>query len=522
MAVDLRPARLAPAIAALAVLGVLLPAPAAQAREADEPDQPEEVGVLASRWGGTDRFLTASLIARSMFQLDGGPAATGERETDTAILTTGEDHPDALAAAYAGGVEAAPILLTGADRLPQPTAARLRRLDVNRVVIVGGEAAVSAAVAEALEADGHAVERVAGADRYRTAAAVAERWGGDGGEVGALEGRRAALLAGGAGFADALAAGPVAAGAGLPLLLTTPEPSPATDAAVDAMAALDVEVVVVVGGEAAVGDAVLEELADRGLEVERWAGGDRAETAERVAGEARDRLGFDAEPALLARGDDFPDALTAGVHAGLERAPLLLTAGPGALGEPAERWLGERCAGIETVRAIGGRRALRSRVLGSAAETVERCHDGVGELGEHARASRGFPAGARTPELADLRAATADDHDRVEWRVAGDRPAWQVTREQDHPTHPQTGEPIDVDGEAFLRVHLTGRGPRWGEGGEEVPDRLRVDGEAVTEVVLVEDFEGMTEWVVGLEQAAPFAPEVRAEPDRFGLDVAHP
>lgn len=54
------------------------------------------------------------------------------------------------------------------------------------------------------------------------------------------------------------------------------------------------------------------------------------------------------------------------------------------------------------------------------------------------------------------------------------------------------------------------------------PERVRIDGAGVTEAVMVQDFEGVMEWVVGLEGEAPFASEVMTGPTRFALDVAHP
>lgn len=296
----------------------------------------------------------------------------------------------------------AAVLLSGSAEVPRATTAALMTLGVDRVVLVGGEAALHPEVADALASEGYEIDRLAGADRYATAAAVAEHSGAE--AVGTLDGKRAAVVASVEGFADALAAGPLAAGAQLPLLLTTSEPSAATRTAADAMDRLSIERAVVVGGEAAVNETVVDQLADRGVAVERWAGDTRTETAATVADRAVDRLGFDREPALLARGDHVADALAASGHAGTQSAPLLLGADPDTLGSSAARGLADHCSDIATVRALGGRAALGSAGLGVAAETVEACHDGVGEaflrvtLATRARWGGAYDGPERVPE----------------------------------------------------------------------------------------------------------------------------
>jgi hypothetical protein len=77
-------------------------------------------------------------------------------------------------------------------------------------VVLGGAGAVSAAVEQQLRSYAPTVRRIAGADRYETAAAVARSAPGQ---------ATAMFLATGRGFADALAGGPAAAAARAPVLL---------------------------------------------------------------------------------------------------------------------------------------------------------------------------------------------------------------------------------------------------------------------------------------------------------------
>jgi len=182
-----------------------------------------------SRLAGTDRYATAAAVS-----------AAGWPETATTVyVATGADYPDALAGAAAAGREDAPLLLVG-ETVPAVTAAELERLDPDRIVVLGGAVAVPAGVEQALRATGAVVERLAGEDRYGTAAAVAAS-APPGGSV---------YLATGTDFPDALTAAPAAVqDGGEVLLVGAGGISAATSARLDAA---DPRRIVLLGGTAAV------------------------------------------------------------------------------------------------------------------------------------------------------------------------------------------------------------------------------------------------------------------------------
>lgn len=158
-----------------------------------------------------------------------------------------------------------------------------------------------------------AVIRVAGSDRFATAArAAAVGWG---------DGARVVHVTSGRAFADALAAGPAAARDDAPLLLVEPDRLP--DATGAALATLRPGRVVVHGGTAAVAPAVVDAvqrlLPDAA--VVRVGGADRFATAAAVAA-----AGWPdgAETAYVASGGDWVDAVAAGPAAAAAGAPLLL------------------------------------------------------------------------------------------------------------------------------------------------------------------------------------------------------
>jgi hypothetical protein len=159
------------------------------------------------------------------------------------------------------------------------------------------------------------VARLAGADRYATAAAVSSS--------GFLPGVPVAYVATGANFPDALAAGPVAARAGGPILLVTRDGVPAPTAA--ELARLRPGLIVVLGGTGVISEAVaagLRGYATSGT-VARLAGADRYATAAAVSSS---RWPADVPSIVfVATGLNFADALAAVPLAGALDVPLLLT-----------------------------------------------------------------------------------------------------------------------------------------------------------------------------------------------------
>lgn len=155
------------------------------------------------------------------------------------------------------------------------------------------------------------------------------------GGLAQVDGRPAAFLATGQGFADEVAAGAPAAADPAPVLLTMTGAFPQGTA--QAIEDLGIGHLWVLGGEAAVSAAVVSEVENMGVDVERIAGRDRQETAVAVARHFVASPVLDGGVVTLARGDDFPDALTGGVTAVATGGPVLLTRSPSALGEAAER-----------------------------------------------------------------------------------------------------------------------------------------------------------------------------------------
>jgi putative cell wall-binding protein len=158
-------------------------------------------------------------------------------------------------------------------------------------------------------------DRLAGADRYATAAAVSRSSFPTGG-AGAV------VLARGDAYPDALVGVPLTAARHAPLLLTHETALP-TATLTEIRRVLPVgSTVYLLGGTDVVPASIGTQLVSLGYQVSRYAGVDRFGTAVAVA----DALG-DPSTVLLASGPDFPDALAAGPAATAVRGVVLLSAG---------------------------------------------------------------------------------------------------------------------------------------------------------------------------------------------------
>lgn len=186
-----------------------------------------------------------------------------------------------------------------------------------------------------------AVRRFAGVDRYATAAALSR---------GSFpDAANDVFLVTGQNWPDALSAGPAAAVTKAPVLPVQGSTIPA--AISEEITRLQPRRAWIIGGPEAVGDAVLQNLADRGIEVTRISGEDRYSTASSVAA----RFFASASGAYYASGVTYADALAGGAAAAEREWPLLLTA-------PEAVPVATALVGVERI-ALGGTAAISDAVV---------------------------------------------------------------------------------------------------------------------------------------------------------------
>jgi len=250
------------------------------------PDPPTRPASRIERVAGDDRITTAVAVSVRTFP-DGA---------DEVLLARADAYPDALAGGPLAAALGAPVLLTGSAFLDPRTAAEIQRLDPDRITLLGGESALSSEVADGAGTTA-SVRRLAGADRFGTAAAVAGELATDAARVFLVEGANPDPARG---WPDAVAVSGLAAQETAPILLTHRDELPAaTRAAVCAVGAN----VTVVGGSAAVSDTAAAQAGGcEGVRLtERLAGDNRYATSAAVAAQMATLTGAGA-PLLLGFG----------------------------------------------------------------------------------------------------------------------------------------------------------------------------------------------------------------------------
>jgi len=263
-----------------------------------------QLGTVVRRLGGTDRYDTSAIIS-----------ANEPSHSSTVIIATGQKFPDALTASGLAGCLNSPVLLVARTEVPPATIAEIRRLGAKHAIICGGTPSVGLGVVRHLRALGLSVERLAGATRYETAIAVAQR-------IQKITGKHSRVfIARGDFFADALIVSPLAYRTCTPILLS------GTDKLWDNTAAQLTKAkyasATIIGG--GMGLRAENGVRHRIGTVDRWSGTDQYDTSVVVAADSvldgSESWGYVG----LARGDIFPDALCGGVLAGKQSGVILLT-----------------------------------------------------------------------------------------------------------------------------------------------------------------------------------------------------
>ena len=317
----------------------------------------------STRVSGVDAYATSA-----------SAAITSHNNNATAsVLVSGESYADGLSAAALAGAVSAPVILTDPDELKGSTSLAIGQINSttaagHTVYIVGGTAAVGAGVATSLTDLGYTVSRVSGADRVATADAVATKirtlmdfgtsWGSSMTTVFLTTARN---------YADAVAVSGLAWKNKSPILLVEPGDalSAGTKAVLDS-AVNSIERVIILGGTAAVSQAVEDEVktikngaaGTTAIQVTRVGGADRYATAQelmnlRTKSTTLNGYGESAVTVIMVNGTSHQDGLSATALAGASNTMTLLTDCTGTLNATTSAALTAKSATITTIRAIG-------------------------------------------------------------------------------------------------------------------------------------------------------------------------
>lgn len=259
------------------------------------------------RIAGSDRHLTSVQASLQAF------SPSSSRTATTAVIVGGAAPADALAASgLAGAAGGGPVLLTPASSLHPQVRQEIERLRVRTVYIVGGEGVVGSSVEAALRGiAGVTVIRLAGSDRYETAAAVFA-------EIVRVNGQPSrAIVVSGESLVDGVVVSGLAYARDLPVVLVRSASVPPGSA----RALGGVSTSLVVGGSGVVSDAVVASLPG----ASRIAAGEtRYHTAALLADYVVAREGFRWNRCYVVSGTSLVDALAIGPTSGESLHPVLL------------------------------------------------------------------------------------------------------------------------------------------------------------------------------------------------------
>ena len=360
------------------VLAVVAGSPAQAANTSSEAlvDTNSDGKPDAREFGGRDRYDTANRLAMNFGK------AEGLGNVPVAFVASGHMQVDAISVAGLAGFLDAPVLLTPSESLNGSVADFIEDYGVQTVHVLGGPAAVADSVVEAIEglANKPTVSRIAGDDRYATAAAVASRLGGAAAWCGGTD--AAAILANGGdvSLAYAMAISPIANRLQLPLLLTAADELPS--ATEDFITEEDIEHVVIVGGESSVSDGVSAALTTAGVDTVTRISGDTpaavsAELAKLATGKGcKADLGLvSSDTVALVAESGLPDGVAASPvlassYKNDSLVPLLIVGDT--LPAPVSDYLAATPALVGTTKlhlnivAIGGTAAVSDKVMQDA------------------------------------------------------------------------------------------------------------------------------------------------------------
>ena len=96
--------------------------------------------ISVARLSGTDRYETSANIAKYAY-----------KDFDEAIVASGENPVDALAASTLTGKKEAPILLTNKNKIPKSIKKIIEDMDIGKITIVGGENSITDNVMDDME-----------------------------------------------------------------------------------------------------------------------------------------------------------------------------------------------------------------------------------------------------------------------------------------------------------------------------------------------------------------------------------
>lgn len=125
--------------------------------------------------------------------------------------------------------------------------------------------------------------------------------------------------------------------------------------------------------------------------------------------------------------------------------------------------------------------------------------------------------------ITDVRAGTHDGYDRIVFQFRGGIPQYSIETATPPFIADPSGQPLTVQGSAFLRITLRGatRMTDAGDSSYNGPRNFALTFPVLVNLVEGGDFEAVSTWYAGLSRAACLRVSTLTAPDRLVVDVQH-
>ena len=129
------------------------------------------------------------------------------------------------------------------------------------------------------------------------------------------------------------------------------------------------------------------------------------------------------------------------------------------------------------------------------------------------------------PNLTDVRVGDhpEDGFVRVVFDLTGEGQPWYIVGYETPPFFATSGDEVDVEGTAFLAVHISPARRHDIDTFDLVylgPEEFDPGFEPIVEIQFIDDFEATMQWVIGLDAERPFTVAVLQDPLRLVIDIA--
>ena len=296
------------------------------------------------RISGENRVQTAIEVSKKMFK----------EGTNKVVLANQDNYSDVLTAAPFAKANNASLLYVSSNSISKEVMSEIARLKAKEITIIGGEKSVDEGLKKELEKRNFKVDRLSGADRYKTSAQIAAKLIDD--KTTTLE------IASGENYADALSLNNAAEKDKAPILLVRVN---AIDKSVeDVIKSSKASLINIAGGEKSVSEntkANIKKISN--ATVNRMGGADRYETSILLA-----KYSGAKEVVVVASGENFADALVAAPFSAKQNGAILLT-NKEKLGQKAEQFIKDTKFNKSYV--IGGGKSVSEDVINQLTSIIK-------------------------------------------------------------------------------------------------------------------------------------------------------